>query len=101
MAERCLHELIQDAEQEILPPSLWLGDRAFSNQASYKDTREIHRFSELLEKAAKALDADRASHSQLRTKLARIRKEALQRRSQMLFEESVNSELNWDDAEQG
>jgi ABC-type transporter Mla subunit MlaD len=98
-AERCLHELIQDTEQEILPPSLWPGDRSFSNQASYKDTREIQRVSELLEKASKALDAERTTHSQLRTKLARIRKEALQRRSQMLFDESVYSELNWDDAE--
>jgi len=69
---------------------------AVESSTATTNLTEIQRYAERLERAVQAIDADCKTCLREIATLAKLRKEALQRRGQMLLDQSVLSELIFD-----
>ena len=85
----------RDSRHEILPSTFSIGG-PFANAGLAKGLADWKRDSDRLVNVIKLLEADRKACLNEIATLAKLRKEALQQRGQMLLDHGVCSELDFD-----
>jgi len=91
---RFIQELLNDSIDLILPPAPFSFERSSAHSATTKGLAELRRDSERLAHAINALEVDHKECLNKVTAMSNMRKEALRVRGQMLFDQSVCSELD-------
>ena len=93
---RSIQELFQDTSLHGISPSPFSIGGPFANASLTKGLEDRKRDSERLANVIQALETDRKACLYEFTTLSKSRKEALQRRGQMLLDHGVCSELDFD-----
>lgn len=93
---RSIQELLQDFSHHGFSPSSFSVGGPFGNTGMKKSPDDRRHDSERLAKVIQALETDRKACLSEFTTLSKSRKEALQRRGQMLLDHSVCSVLDFD-----
>jgi len=91
---RFIQELLNDSIDLILPPAPFSFERSSTHSATTKGLAELRRDSERLAHAINALEVDHKECLNKVTAMSNVRKEALRARGQLLFDQSVCSELD-------